>query len=480
MDAAPDLRFKRKRKFPSKFGRGSPDNAVRTSLLCQIPSHPRRSCPLRIKHLAEQVDKLYHPSKGMVESNNERRRINKSPTAEHEDDTNHNIGGQTRIRSSHVKDTTSHPTKQGWPPDKIRKLTEQTDDSGMPKYWSSPDGKLMVSPSKLPLCHYCGVPSHGRGTCKNRLDDEDAGRFYKIHPNRGKILSNNEATKRFQPANGASYQEHKRLCRNDKDRARTAKTWNQLVNSSNIDCDMVDKNHNTQSTTGPFSPKPPSEPTYQKRPAGIRKSQSTEANRCYPENFSPITRLKLKLKEKEPMNHLRYKARLVNDGINDSPTNLNTMPSEILEKILSYTSFRQRIGLQRANKRIRDVTLNRKFWETITIQDIRLSNSVMRDIIKLGAISLNLPNCVWKPTFREIHEIENFVIANRPKLTFLGLQGYRGDDAIMATIVLLAEDLTSLDISESRYALISAILNKLNRANKLTAINLSTIRHTSL
>ena len=50
----------------------------------------------------------------------------------------------------------------------------------------------------------------------------------------------------------------------------------------------------------------------------------------------------------------------------------------------------------------------------------------------------------------------------------------------MATIILLPKDLTSLDISESRYALISAILNKLDRTNKLTAINLSTIQRSSL
>ena len=159
----------------------------------------------------------------------------------------------------------------------------------------------------------CGVPSHGRNSCKNRINDEDAGCFYKIHPNRGKILSNNEATKRLQPANDASYQEQTQLCRNDKDRACTAKTWNQLVDSSSTNIDMVDKNHNTQSTTDPFSPKPPGKPTYQERAAGIRKSQSTGANRCYPENFSPITRLKLKPKENEPINHLRYKARVVNE-----------------------------------------------------------------------------------------------------------------------------------------------------------------------
>ena len=39
--------------------------------------------------------------------------------------------------------------------------------------------------------------------------------------------------------------------------------------------------------------------------------------------------------------------------------------------------------------------------------------------------------------------MENFAIDNRPKFTFLGLQGYKGDDALMAIIVLFAADLTT-------------------------------------
>ena len=71
---------------------------------CRIPSHPRQTCPLREKHLSEQMDKLYHPSKGVVKSNNEKRRINNLSATEDEDTANHNIGGQTKIRASHVKD----------------------------------------------------------------------------------------------------------------------------------------------------------------------------------------------------------------------------------------------------------------------------------------------------------------------------------------------------------------------------------------
>ena len=70
---------------------------------CKIPSHPRRSCPMRIKDLANRVDRLHHPNKGALESSKERRNKNRSPTTKYEDDANHNIGGQTQIQSSHVQ-----------------------------------------------------------------------------------------------------------------------------------------------------------------------------------------------------------------------------------------------------------------------------------------------------------------------------------------------------------------------------------------
>ena len=118
---------------------------------CKIPSHPRRSCPMRTKDLSNQVDRLYHPNKGVLESNKERHRKNKPPTAEQENDANHNIGGKSTIQSN-FGEILSHHTMQDRPPEKVRRLAEQTDTLGKPKYWLSSEGKLIVSPKKLPLC----------------------------------------------------------------------------------------------------------------------------------------------------------------------------------------------------------------------------------------------------------------------------------------------------------------------------------------
>ena len=69
------------------------------------------------------------------------------------------------------------------------------------------------------------------------------------------------------------------------------------------------------------------------------------------------------------------------------------------------------------------------------------------------------------------------MIEHLPKFTYLGLQGYRGNEAIIATIIFLSKDLISLDISESKYALISTILNKLDRTNQLKTINLASMEN---
>ena len=443
---------------------------------CKIPSHPRWTCPMRIKDLAGQVKRLHHHNKGAFETSKVKKKRNTPCPTEQEDDTNN--GEEIRTGLSQVKVAMSQHTTRNRNPEQAKRLADQTDMEGKPKHWLSENGKLVVSPKNLPLCHYCGVPSHGRDICRVRITDEDAGRFYNIHPNRGNILSNNEAARRLQPLEGASYQQHKKLCREDKDRARKVKSWNQKIDDPDTNVFALDGNHNTRFTIRRSLSKSSTEPKLKRRAMDAGEPSSTNTSHCYPANYSPMTHLKLKTVAQKPMGHPKFKAQL-RDDINQNVVDLNHMPPEILEKILSHAPFYQRIGLQRVSKRIREVTLNSKFWESVTIQDKELSNAVMKNIIKAGTTSLNIPDCVWKPHFREVIAMENFAIDNRPKFTFLGLQGYKGDDALMAIIVLFAADLTTLDLSEARYALITNILNKINRHNKLTAINLSRVRNKS-
>ena len=249
------------------------------------------------------------------------------------------------------------------------------------------------------------------------------------------------------------------------------------MNGSSNNNNDVDGNNNARSTLDPFCSGSPGKSTYHLDNTHTKKPQSTRSNRCYPENFSPIIPLKLKPREEKYTPHPKYKAQLIDQEVADNPANLNTMPTEVLEEILSYISFKQRMRLQRTSKRIKEITLNTKFWESIKIKDSKLRNSVMQDIIETGTTSLNIPNCDWTPSFREVFDIENFRIEHLPKFTYLGLQGYRGNEAIIATIIFLSKDLISLDISESKYALISTILNKLDRTNQLKTINLASMEN---
>ena len=78
------------------------DGVVLTSLsghpfcaYCRIPSHSRRSCHIRIEDLARNIDRPFHPNRGIIKSNNERYRQNKFPNelppAKHE------IAGTSKI-----------------------------------------------------------------------------------------------------------------------------------------------------------------------------------------------------------------------------------------------------------------------------------------------------------------------------------------------------------------------------------------------
>ena len=72
--------------------------------------------------------------------------------------------------------------------------------------------------------------------------------------------------------------------------------------------------------------------------------------------------------------------------------------------------------------------------------------------------------------------MENHLVRYRPKLTYLGLQGFGGNNAIIATLIFLVKNLTTLDLSEADFALLSHILNKIDRMNPITSINLSIMR----
>ena len=176
--------------------------------------------------MAQNIDRLYHPEKGVVKSNNERRRCNKFPD-EHPI-ANHNIAGTSKIRAETIYTGAVSLTKTFHPPNNTDRFINDTDKFGVPNYWSV-DGQLIVSHTGSVLCNYCGIPSHSREKCRLKMQDEVEGKSYNAHPNRGKILSNNRSTKQLQPAEGASYRMFKKHSYYDKDRARLLKARSQQI-----------------------------------------------------------------------------------------------------------------------------------------------------------------------------------------------------------------------------------------------------------
>ena len=244
----------------------------------------------------------------------------------------------------------------------------------------------------------------------------------------------------------------------EKDRAQLLQSRSRQINEEN---NRWDFNQNT-----PF--------WGNRHPVGHTYDPKTKSQ---PEATAP----KFQLEATAPKKPTRYRAKWAIGGntANIPQSNkrgLSDMPAEILERILAYLSFTQRISIQRTNHQLRRVTLTPKLWKNITIRGHLITNPVMLNILKNQTTSLDIPDCVWRANPREEIEMENYLILNAPKLTYLGLQGFGGNNGLVATLILLSEDLATLDLSEADFTLLSHVLNKINRTNHITSINLSILK----
>ena len=66
---------------------------------------------------------------------------------------------------------------------------------------------------------------------------------------------------------------------------------------------------------------------------------------------------------------------------------LSNMPTEILEQILGYLSFQQRIGVQRINQRFKDATMTPRLWKSVTIRDQLVTNPIIKNILRAQTTS---------------------------------------------------------------------------------------------
>lgn len=126
-----------------------------------------------------------------------------------------------------------------------------------------------------------------------------------------------------------------------------------------------------------------------------------------------------------------------------------------------------------------------QLWRQITITTKNLTQSTINSIITKETNYLDIPYCsVSQIEPREGHPSSrilkflhtNFPTRPRTRLKFLVLQGFRGEDILAAMLAAKSPDLTSLDLFESRYSLMTTIIEQMTGDNKITSLNLSSIR----
>jgi hypothetical protein len=116
-----------------------------------------------------------------------------------------------------------------------------------------------------------------------------------------------------------------------------------------------------------------------------------------------------------------------------------------------------------------------EFWRLVKIPDTALSCTLITTIIEMGTKLLSIPRCSLEGNWLEVIGLENFLISNASGLEHLDLAGFEGDDSLAATMVYMSKKLTVLDLSESRFALVTSIINELPMACTITALDLCAI-----
>jgi hypothetical protein len=199
---------------------------------------------------------------------------------------------------------------------------------------------------------------------------------------------------------------------------------------------------------------------------------------CFPHGVSSVKPLKLKAVPRTQTtrvaNQPTYRARLEDYNEICQPT-LNDMPNEVLKIIMSYLTFKERLRFGWTNTRLSALPMIPGFWWLVKIHDTTLSCTLITTVIKMGTKQLIIPRCSIQGNWLEVFGLENFMIENAPELEHIDMEGYKGSDSLAATLNYMSKKLTVLDLSESRFALMTSIINKLPISCNITALDLSAI-----
>ena len=390
---------------------------------CKLPSHSRQRCTFRLRDLENDIDRHQHPKKGFL----------------------------TKRDARQYKP----PMKRNRSPMSVR-LARETDSTGNPKFWQTQSGHMVYSMNNQPQCYYCGVPFHGRDTCPLRREDESKGVFQTYNPLRGMLYTTLDLTDPDQPDQQIG------------DRQETA-------------------DHNTYSEPGTSTPRNDETPTpphqgtreskdYKTKPKGEKTTRKRKHPDRAPSQDNEVTILDNEEGNKE--NTLtggqQYQGTTQQSQMTTS-TNLMDVPNEIMLTIMRYLSFEDNMKLRRVNKRMWQMAGMTSIWKDITILNRPLTCSLISHAISKQTTVLNIRYCSIQGNHTKMLNLGRKLRDGFSKLTFLGLQGFKGNDILAAIIAAESEDLEVLDLSENRYTLVGTVIGRMKENNKLKAINLSAI-----
>ena len=385
---------------------------------CKLPSHSRQKCAFRLKDLENDIDRHQHPRKGFL----------------------------TKYDARQYKP----PLKRNRSLMSIR-LANETDNTGNPKFWQTQSGHIIYSLNNQPQCYYCGIPFHGRDTCPRRRKDESEGVFQIYHPLRGMLYPSSELVDPDQTKQKPKEKiETPHYIKHDEQRASTS-------------------SRNKESTPAPDKEQRESK-DYKTKPKGDK----TTRKRKYTEPTETSVPHREEVEVVQIVTNDERNRDTTQDNSNIS-TNLMDIPNEIIQNITKYLPFEDNMRLRRVNKRLWHMAGNTSIWKEITILSRPITCSLINHAINKQTKILNVRYCSIQGNHTKMLLLGRKLRDGISKLTFLGLQGFKGNDILAAIIAAESEDLEALDLSENRYSLVGTVIGRLKENNRIKAINLSAI-----
>ena len=178
---------------------------------------------------------------------------------------------------------------------------------------------------------------------------------------------------------------------------------------------------------------------------------------------------------------LSYRNSKNTHDFNPPMASIEQLPNEILEKIGEYLTFEERCKFGATNRRNQFVLTTDKFWHNISIPNHILKYELINKLINMGTRSLSIPWSSIDGEWAEYSHLVSTLSTFASQLTYLNISGFnnspriRGDDRIIAMLVAKSTSLKTLDVTESKLALMSTISTVIPYGHRLTSLNLSMV-----